>query len=405
MDVCVARQPIFDAAGKVWAYELLFQGGIGNVTASAGASPALVSSIIDAVALTGGKRAFISFPGDLIERGVPASLPIELLGIQIPSDINPTEQLVQACRDLKQKGYVLALDDFTQGSGQEALVELADIVKINFADTTVAERMWLLERSRTGPGRAKLLASGVHSSKEYREARELGYCYFQGYYFTQPVPSRGRTAASYSATGLQLLNEVKNPEPEFEKMAEIIGHDPALSYRVLKLVNSSAFGLRTEVSSIKHALLIMGMREIKEWFPLLVMTTLTQDKPDELVTVSVVRARFAELAARQTALAGRSAELFLTGLFSTIDALLDQPIERAIESLPLPGDVQKALVGQDGPFTPLYRLILAYEQGLWDEMSSLAKQVEVAEQVLPRAYAAAISWARDFCEQGGASRG
>ncbi len=404
MDVCVTRQPIFDIAGKVWAYELLFRGGIDNAISSTNASSTLLPFMVDVQALAGGKRAFISFPGRLIEQGAPAALPSQLLGVQIPNDIIPTEQLVEACRNLKQKGYILALDDFTQGSEQETLVELADIVKINFADTTTAERMWLLERSRTGPGRARLLASEAHSSKEYREAQELGYSLFQGYYFAQPVPSRGRTAASYSATGLQLLNEVQKPEPEFEQMAEIIGHDPALSYGVLRLVNSAAFGLRTEVSSIKHALLIMGMKEIKEWFPVLIMTTLTKDKPDELVTMSVVRARFAELAAEQTSLSGRSAELFLTGLFSTIDALLDRPMQEAIESLPLPADVHAALLGKDGPLTPFYRLILAYEQGLWDEMSSLASQVGAAEQELPHAYAAAVSWARDFCEQGGASR-
>jgi EAL and modified HD-GYP domain-containing signal transduction protein len=200
------------------------------------------------------------------------------------------------------------------------------------------------------------------------------------------------------------LSEVQKPEPEFDEMAEIIGHDPALSYRVLRLVNSAAYGLRTEVTSIKHALLILGMKEIKEWFPLLIMTTLTQDKPDELITVSVVRARFAELTARQTGLVDRSAELFLAGLFSTIDALLDQPMDEAIAGLPFPVDVQKALVGQDGPITPLYRLVLAYEQARWDEVSQLAERAGVPEQVLPRAYAAALSWAREFGEQGGAAR-
>ena len=402
MEVCVARQPIFDAAGRVFGYELLFRGGIENALSSRGPGPVSLSSVLDAEAITGGKRGFVRFTGDLIERGVPATVPGGFLGIQIPSRVRPTKELMRVCRRLKQRGYVLALDDFAQGSGQEALVELADIIKISFPHTSTAQRMWLLERPDLA--QAEFWASGVHSAKDYREARELGISYVQGYFFTQPVLSRGRTAASYSAAGLQLLHEVQKPEPEFGEMARIIGHDPALSYRVLRLVNSAAFGLRTEVTSIKHALLILGMKEIKEWFPLLIMTTLTQDKPDELITLSVVRARFAELTARQTGLVDRSAELFLAGLFSTIDALLDQPMHEAIAGLPFPGDVQKALVGQDSPITPLYRLILQYEQGQWDEMSELAGQVGVPEQVLPRAYAAAISWARDFCEQGGTSR-
>jgi c-di-GMP-related signal transduction protein len=402
MEVFIARQPIFGTADKVYGYELLFRGGIENALAPRGPGPVPLSSILDAEAITGGKRGFVRFPDYLIERGVPATVPGGFLGIQIPCDVKPTEELMQVCRSLKQRGYVLALDDFTQGSGQEALVELADIVKISFLRTSTAQRMWLLERPDLG--HVAFWASEVHSAKEYREARELGCSYVQGHFFTQPVPSRGRTAASYSAAGLQLLSEVQKPEPEFDEMARIIGHDPALSYRVLRLVNSAAFGLRTEVASIKHALLILGMKEIKEWFPLLIMTTLTQDKPDELITLSVVRARFAELTARQTALVDRSAELFLAGLFSTIDALLDQPMDVAIAGLPFPGDVQKALVGQDGPITPLYSLVHAYEQGRWDEMSELAAAVGVPEQVLPRAYASAISWAREFCEQGGASR-
>jgi EAL and modified HD-GYP domain-containing signal transduction protein len=402
MEVFVTRQPIFDTADKVYGYELLFRGGIENALASRGPDPVLLSSILDAEAITGGKRAFIRFPDDLIEHGAPAAMPGEFLGLLVPNDVKPSQELIQICRILKQKGYVLALDDFTQGSGQEALVELADIIRINFLHTSPAQLMWLSERPDLS--RLELWALEVHSAKAYREARELGCAYVQGCFFTQPVPSRGRTAASYSTAGLQLLNEVQKPEPDFGELAEIIGHDPALSYRVLRLVNSAAFGLRTEVTSIKHALLILGMKEIKEWFPLLIMTTLTQDKPDELVTVSVVRARFAELTARQTALVDRSAELFLAGLFSTIDALLDQPMHKAIAGMPFPGDVQKALVDQDGPITPLYRLILAYEQGQWDEMSELAGQVGVPEQVLPRAYAAAVSWAREFCEQGGVTR-
>ena len=402
MEVFVTRQPIFDTADKVYGYELLFRGGIENALASQGPGPVPLSSVLDAEDITGGRRAFVLFSGDLIERCAPATVPGEFLGIQIPNDIRPTEELMQVCRSLKQRGYILALDDFTQGSGQEALVGLADIVKISCLRTSTAQRMWLFERPDLD--HAAFWASQVDSAKEYREARELGCSYVQGRFFTQPVPSRGRTAASYSASGLQLLSEVQKPEPEFGKMAEIIGHDPALSYRVLRLVNSAAFGLRTEVTSIKHALLILGMKEIKEWFPLLIMTTLTQDKPDELITVSVVRARFAELTARQTGLVDRSAELFLAGLFSTIDALLDQPMDEAIAGLPFPVDVQKALVGQDGPITPLYRLVLAYEQARWDEVSQLAERAGVPEQVLPRAYAAALSWAREFSEQGGAAR-
>jgi len=402
MEVFIARQPIFDTADKVYGYELLFRGSVENALASPSPDPVQLSSIPDVEAITGGRRAFIRFADDLIERGVPAAVPGEFLGILVPNDIKPSQELVQVCRILKQKGYVLALDDFTQGSGQEALVELADMIRISFLRTSTAQRMWLLERPDLG--HIAFWGSEVHTAREYREARDLGCSYVQGDFFTQPVPSRGRTATSYNVAGLQLLREVQKPEPEFDEMAEIIGHDPALSYRVLRLVNSAAFGLRTEVTSIKHALLILGMKEIREWFPLLIMTTLTQDKPDELITVSVVRARLAELTARQTRLVDRSAELFLAGLFSTIDVLLDQPMHEALAGLPLPGDVQKALVGQEGPITPLYRLALAYEQGLWDEVSELAGREGVPEQVLPRAYAAAVSWARELCEQGGASR-
>lgn len=402
MEVFIARQPIFDTADKVYGYELLFRGGIENALTLRDPGPVPLSSILDAEAITGGKRAFIRFPGNLIERGVPATVPGEFLGILVPNDVKPSQELIQVCRILKQKGCVLALDDFTQGSGQEALVELADIIRISFLRTSTVQRMWLLERPDLS--HVTFWASEVHTAREYREARDLGCSYVQGHFFTQPMPSRGRTAASYSTSGLQLLSEVQKPEPEFDEMAEIIGHDPALSYRVLRLVNSAAFGLRTEITSIKHSLLILGMREIKEWFPLLIMTTLTQDKPDELITVSVVRARFAELTSRQTALVDRSAELFLAGLFSTIDVLLDQPMHEALAGLPLPRDVQKALVNQEGPITPLYRLALAYEQGLWDEVSELAGHEGVPEQVLPRAYVAAVSWAREFCEQGGASR-
>lgn len=408
MDVYVARQPIFNSAGKVYAYELLFRDGIENVFRSEDPDLASLSVMANAFisiginSLTGGKRAFINFTGALLERQAPALAPRSILGVEIPNDVVPTEDLVKACGALKQKGYILTLDNFVPGSGQEALVELADIIKVNFLDTSAEQRMRL--RARPDLSGAKFLASRVESVSKYHEARDADYSYFQGYYFAEPVVTRASTVPAYSAAALHLLSEVRKPEPEFGAIADIVAHDPGLSYRVLRLVNSAAFKLQTEITSIKRALVMMGMNEIKEWFPPLIMTTLTRDKPDELVIMSVVRARFAELLAKESALARRAGELFLTGLFSSIDAILDRPMGDAIAELSLPSDARKALLGEEGPFTALYTLALAYEQGRWDEVSELADQAGVPEQVLPRTYAAAVSWAREFCEQGGAAR-
>ena len=407
MNIYVARQPILNSAGKVYAYELLFRDGIENVFRSSDPDLASLSVMSNAFIsigiddLTGGKRAFVNFTGALLERQVPALAPRALLGVEIPNNIVPTESLVKACRELKRKGYVLALDNFVPGSGQEALVELAGIIKVNFLDTSAAQRRQV--RARLDLSGARFLASRVESISQYDEARDADYSYFQGYYFAEPVVTRGSTVPTYSVTALELLSEVRKPEPEFDTIADIVAHDPGLSYRVLRLVNSAAFRLQTEITSIKRALIMMGMNEIKEWFPALIMTTLTREKPDELVIMSVVRARFAEILAKESSLSGRSGELFLTGLFSSIDAMLDRPMEEVISELSLPVDAQKALLGKDGPFTPLCRLILAYEQGLWDQVTTLAGQAGVDERVLPGAYAAAVSWAREFCEQGRAS--
>jgi c-di-GMP-related signal transduction protein len=407
MNIYVARQPILNSAGKVYAYELLFRDGIENVFRSSDPDLASLSVMSNAFIsigiddLTGGKRAFVNFTGALLERQVPALAPRALLGVEIPNNIVPTESLVKACRELKRKGYVLALDNFVPGSGQEALVELAGIIKVNFLDTSAAQRRQV--RARLDLSGARFLASRVESISQYDEARDADYSYFQGYYFAEPVVTRASTVPTYSVTALELLSEVRKPEPEFDTIADIVAHDPGLSYRVLRLVNSAAFRLQTEITSIKRALIMMGMNEIKEWFPALIMTTLTREKPDELVIMSVVRARFAEILAKESSLSGRSGELFLTGLFSSIDAMLDRPMEEVISELSLPVDAQKALLGKDGPFTPLCRLVLAYEQGLWAQVTTLAGQAGVDERVLPGAYAAAVSWAREFCEQGRAS--
>ncbi len=408
MDAYVARQPIFDGASKVWAYELLFRDGIENVFAAEDADMASLSVMAKAFFeigmsnLTGGKRGFINFTGSLLERQAPVLAPPEFLGVEIPSDVVPTDSLIQACRELKRQKYILTLDNFLPGSGQEALVELADIIKVNFRNNDSAQRAQV--RGRPDLRRAKFLASRVESLAEYNEARAAGYSYFQGYYFSQPVLTRGKALITHSATALRLLDEVRKPDPEFDTIADIVEHDPTLSYRVLRLVNSAAFKLRTEITSLKRALVLMGMDQIKEWFPALIMTTLTRDKPDELAIMSVVRARFAEMVAKESPLADRSGQLFLTGLFSTIDALLDRTMKDAIDRTPLPRDTQKALLGQEGPFTPLFKLVLAYEEGKWAQVPALAAKAGVDESVLPGAYAAAVAWAREFFEQGGASR-
>jgi EAL and modified HD-GYP domain-containing signal transduction protein len=398
--VFVARQPIFDRTKNVFGYELLFRSGTENrydpsADADASTLDVIASSflVIGLDELTGGKRGFINFTRNLLLGDVVDLLPPEFVAVEILENIAPDEEVLAACRRLKEAGYLLALDDFVTATAGSPLLEMADIVKVDFMGTSPEERK-RLGQDLVARG-IKALAEKVETVEDFDAAAACGYSYFQGYFFSKPIIKSGNRIAGNKLSYLRMLREINRPELSYDQLEEAIKQDVALTYNLLRFINSAWFGLRYKISSIKHALVLLGSKEIRKWFALVALRNMSTDKPNELLLRSMTRAKMAEAMAPMVGLAKHGPELFLTGMFSVIDALLDAPLPEVMEKLPLDEQVKAALLGQASPYKPVFDLVMAYEKGDWEAFSRQAAQLHLDERLVPQVFSESLKWANE----------
>lgn len=390
MDIFVARQPIFNQQQEVYAYELLYRSGINKfyscLDGDQASSEVITNSflLIGLETLTRGKKAFINFTKNLLEDEVAILLPQEHIVIEILQDIEPDEKTLQACKKLKEMGYRLALDDFVYDDKFIPLIELADIIKVDFLTTDEEERGTLVQR--IGPQKNSFLAEKVETREDFVQAVEMGYSYFQGYFFSKPLIVASRDIPSFKLTYIKILQEIHKPEIDFDQLEKLIKTDVSLSYKLLKFINSLAFGFYSEIRSIKQALTILGEKEIRKWLSLISLQSVGKNKPDELMITALCRARFCELIASRVGLSDRSSDLFLLGMFSVIDAFLDQPMDEILAALPIPEEIKLALLGGENRFQEVYALVLAYETGDWEGLSRYAVKLGLEEREVKEFY-------------------
>jgi c-di-GMP-related signal transduction protein len=397
MDTFIARQPIFDKQQQVYAYELLFRSGLTNACQHPDLNEAASKVIADSGLLlgtenlTGGKKAFINVTREVLVNELVHLLPKELTVVELLETVEPDAEVVSACQKLKQSGYLLALDDFVYDARFEPLIELADIIKVDFLATGRTEQEALARRMAAT--RTLLLAEKIETHEAFQEAANLGFSFFQGYFFCKPTILANKDIPGFKLNYLRMLQEINRPDLNFQQIEQIIRRDLALTYKLLRYINSAAFSWRSEIDSIRQALMMLGERQFKKWVSLVVLTSMAQDKAEELVVQAVVRARFGEALAPFFALTARADDLFLMGLFSLIDAILDRPLSDVLKDLPLADDIKAALTGQENVLRQAHQFILAYEQGDWATASACTEQFAMDESVIPKLYLAAVEWA------------
>jgi len=400
-EVHVARQPIFDANFNVFAYELLFRSNFINMydgTDGDQATHAVIANtflLIGIETLTNNKRAFINFTTNSLKNNIPAMLPKELIAVEILEDVIPDQDIINACKKLKEKGYVLVLDDFVFKPEYTPLIELADIIKVDFRITPHKERQEIIQRLRGYP--VKFLAEKVETHEEFQEALQMGYSYFQGYFFCKPLVMSGKNLPGYKANHLHILQEINKPALEFSRIEDIIKRDVSLSYQLLKFINSPIFGFRNRISSLRQALTLLGQKELTKWVSLIALKGIANDKPGELILASLIRARFAENLATGRMPKPCVANAFLMGMFSHIDVLLDRPLRQILDEISLDEEIKHALLekGQN-QFSVLYQLIQSYEKGDWEIYSCCVDKMRINEHDVSKYYRESLIWAQDL---------
>lgn len=404
--IFVARQPIFTREQDIWGYELLFRhSGHGNEAKISDPDIATAKVIADGLSmvlpqLDAQKKVLINFPQNLLAGGVNVTLPPEQCIIEILETVAPTPEILDSCNRIKQEGYMLALDDFVGNTGYEPFLELADIVKVDVLGQSKDDIIKLSQRLKHY--NCRLLAEKVEDADINQLTMSLGYSYFQGYYFSKPEIIEGHKISTEDISTLQLLEELSKEDFEVRDLDRIISTDISLSYRLLKYINSAYFALQQKVQSITQAITLLGSKLLRNWLMVIILSDLDRGPRDEeLITVSVTRARFLTLLAKIVKrLPYKPETMFMLGLFSKLDALLSQQMEEVLEALPLEEEIIEGLCGRPNKAYDFLCLAEAVEQGDWPQTEKLLEKYSLDPGKTAIAHNEARSWTHQilgFC--------
>ncbi|HYV62421.1 MAG TPA: HDOD domain-containing protein [Bryobacteraceae bacterium] len=399
VEVFIARQPIFDRKRQVWAYELLFRSSATQTqfdgTEASSATRQVISNGMLSIGfdqLLRGKHACINFGREMLLQDWHSTLPKECTVIELTEDVEPDDDVLAAVRAMRKQGYRIALDDFRPGPRMDALIELADLIKVEMHTPKAQQEVMLREFHARG---IRMLSEKVETDADYRWALRAGYDYFQGHFFARPVVLQGKQIPAVKLHCLRLIQEAHRPELDFARLTALISQDVSFSYKLLRYANSARFGRQSKIHSIRRALVVLGEYGIRKWIAIAALPTIAEDKPGELITQSLVRGRFCELLGQASG-EGVEDQAFLVGLFSMLDALLDRPLDDALSELGLAPPLDAVLRGQapeGNVLNTIYNLMRRYEMADWNEVERLAGHLGTPPDLVGAAYREALPWA------------
>ncbi|MDO6747286.1 EAL and HDOD domain-containing protein [Gilvimarinus sp. 1_MG-2023] len=393
----LARQPIFDRDMQVVAYELLYRTSEDNhavITDGNSASSQVLLNAFTELSLNkvvGNNRAYINFTGDLMDTTFPFDT--SQLVIEVLENETVNSRLLHRLKTLREAGFAIALDDFELTPTTEPLLAYADIVKLDvlaLSDSQLTDHI-----KKTKALGIQVLAEKIESMAMLEHCKSLGCDLFQGYFLERPSIIKGRRLSESKQAVLQLLAKLNEPNVAFEDVEKIIERDPVLSYKLLRLVNSAAFGLPRTIESLRQALTLLGLKIIKNWIGLLAMAKLS-DKPAELSAQALSRAKFCELIAAQSRPEYECDRFFTAGLLSMLDAFMDAPLEQVIGSIQLSDQLKAALLEHAGEEGKLLLTVIDYEHGNWSAIDwAYLKSRNLDPGSLTALYIQTLSWVDD----------
>lgn len=393
-----ARQPILDKNKNLFAYELLFRDSINNVFPDIDGDEA-TSKMIEAsrfnmgiTEFTAGKPAFINFTLETLNKQYPEMLTTSEVVVEILETVKPGKKLLSLCKDLYEKGYTLALDDYIHQNVWSHFYPYIKIIKLDWQDTS-AEQLQEIKKAISKYPHIQLLAEKVETYEEYEEAVALGCDLFQGYFFSKPEMVKTKSLSPSQMAMAELLYETSKPDFELSSITSVFERDVTLSYKLLRYANAPIFKRRSEIETIKQALVILGLAELKRFIALMFTSNVNPDKPSELIKLSMARAKFCEATCQQLDNCSDSSIAFLIGLLSLIDAILDEKINVILESLPLAAAIKAPLLTGEGKIAELIKLVSAFERADWAKSDLIIEKLSLNKEHITQAYADALHWA------------
>jgi EAL and modified HD-GYP domain-containing signal transduction protein len=388
----IARQPIYDRELKVMGYELLYRDSDVNEARfqdpDRASSDAILNSFIHIGidTLTGSSLVFINLPESFITNATLTPMFRDQCVLEVLEDVKATPDVMRGLERLSQQGFKLALDDFVLTDQTRPLMQWADYVKVDVLGRSSEELTAQLAELRHYP--VKLIAEKVETQEMKLLCETLGFDFFQGYFYCRPQVVMRKGVEANKAVVFDLLSKLQQPDVGFDELEQLLAQDVTLSYKLLRYINSAAFSLRREVNSIRDAIVLLGIDNVKQWLSLILLTRMDESKPRELITTALIRARMCERIADIWYPEVRH-QMFIVGLFSVLDALMDQPMIELLDTIILSMPIKLALLEQEGVVGNVYRLVLAYER--MDHQA--LEQTPLTAAQWATTYIEAVTWA------------
>ena len=391
----LARQPILTVDKKSYAYEILSRYGPENYCRPSTEKTINVNAVDELflrgiTTMTEGLPAFINCTSNFLVNEYLTLLPREQVVAEILETVLPDPAVMAACRHLKSQGYVFALDDYCDSAETRPFLDFADFVKIDVLTTSFEEQKRIVAvcHQRGIPA----IAEKVETDQQFQICKSLGYAFFQGYFFCRPQMVTRRSVAANKMVYLELLRAANEIEFNLLKIAGIFKRDVSLSYRLLRFLNSPLFGLHAEIRSIPHALSLMGERAMRKWISLVSIASLGDEAADGLLKLPLLRAMFCELLGKKIGMRREADELFLMGLLSVMDALLNMRMADVLAEIPVGEEIKEALLGFPSRYRPVFEVVLDYESGTWEQLANSSRAIGMDEDLLPDLYLRSVEW-------------
>jgi EAL and modified HD-GYP domain-containing signal transduction protein len=400
----LVRRPVFDSQRKVWGYEL-FRKDFSGLEAPGG-SGAPDGLLVDLTAsgylqmqqiLERGKKVMIPFSEASILQEAPYALPPVYAAVQVGIGVWESAEALESLKRLKSDGYLVAALGLPGGKGAESCARLADIICLETAGLEEKDLAARVKASRGG--HALLMARDVADHDAFDRCQKLGFTLFSGDFFKQPQIVSGRGLTSHEVSRLNLLRQVEQDEADVDELAKMVQADPAISFRLLTYLNSSAFSFSRKVNSIQQAIKLLGWKNIRAWLRVVLLADMVQTSvpTQELLFVSVQRGKFLELIAKGHKLDLEPDSAFLLGLFSLLDAMLGMPMADVVDHLPLEDPLPDALLGKESvPYLGLLELARQFENPDWDELERLIGDLDLDLDKVAFAVFASANWVEKF---------
>ncbi|MCK5831569.1 MAG: HDOD domain-containing protein [Methylococcales bacterium] len=391
-DILVGRQQILDCDLKIYAYEILFRGTDFDLNLKDGATSATNQVITDSIleiglnGIVGSGKAFINFTAQNLLEKTPLHLPKDRIVIEVLEDVTVDFRIINHLREFSQQGYTIALDDFVYTPEWVPLIEFADIIKLDIMAMPLSETLATIEKLKAYD--VKLLAEKVETREAFEVLKKAGCVLFQGFFFSKPNIVAGKRLGVNQIATIKLLSTINNPEVSFNELSTVITQDVGLSYKLLHYINSAFFSFPNKIESIHHGVTCLGISEIKRWVNILTLTSVT-NKPDALFQNILIRGKMCELLAEQ--FDQDPSQMFLMGMLSSLDSLLDIPLEEAISQLPMSEGIERAILHKEGVAGEILSYVINYEQWkLTDEDMSRIKPITIGE-----IYFKSVNWSNE----------